>query len=176
MGSHAKNNSPCTPPSSDKAKVKLLGSLLAVAMASGLMVAAVRGRGVSDGTVFEQDGALFSQIGVGGTAEQLADAAHYEKIDRPGSRFYVVLQWDQRRTWLKILSCQPGGLLCQTQTILDDKLNEVTAIDRAERLPDGRLSVLLHVNPSRSVMVMVDPQRQQATVKLRDWDDAGESK
>ena len=109
-----------------------------------------------DHTVFERADILFGRIGVSGSCEKLADAAHYEKVEFAGHRVFVLLCWDQRRSWVKILDCDTNGTLLGIGTLSDKAIDSVTAISRVEIQNDSSLKIDLHVNPQRDISRTVD--------------------
>jgi hypothetical protein len=111
---------------------------------------------LSDHIVFEQGETLYGRIGSAGQVEKLSDRAHYEKVDRDGRHWYVLHRSDSQRAWLKILECDSTGALQMIRTVTDPKLQETTAIDQAQFLSDGRLFVVLHVNPSLGAAVALN--------------------
>ena len=114
--------------------------------------------------IFEQQDALFGRTGASGPAEKLCDKAHYEKAERDGSRYYVLLRYDDHRTWLTVLQCDSAGVLRSVRTIADKKLQPVTAIMSASFLSDGRLLVDTHVSPRVSISVTLDMTTGQQSI------------
>jgi hypothetical protein len=129
------------------------------------LAGAVCAANLADHVVFVQGQTLCGRIGAG-PVERLSDRAHYEQIDHDGRHWYVLHRSDGRRAWLKILECETTGALRSVGDITDARLQETTAIDRAEFLPDGRLFVVLHVNPSVSAAVAMSYPTGDRTIFL----------
>jgi len=121
---------------------------------------------LADHFVFEQGSSLCGRIGADGPIETLSDNAHFLKAEHEGICSYVILRSDDRRSWLTIMECDSAGNLHKVRTLLDEKLNDATAILDASFLPGGRLFVVLHINPSLDVAVAIDPQTSERLVML----------
>lgn len=106
--------------------------------------------------VFERGSALFGRINPGAPMEMLCDSSQFEAIERDGIHYFVLLKWDEQRTWLKILECSGDGSIRKTHTVLDDNLKDATAIQSLQFLPDGRLLAVLHVSPTNSIAIAID--------------------
>jgi hypothetical protein len=112
---------------------------------------------LSDYILFETGDALCGKIGSDGPVEKLSDRAHYEKVDRDGDRFYILLRYDDHHAWLKVFQCEAeSGSVRKVSTIADVKIDPITAILSATILPDGRLFIETHVSPALCVAVAMD--------------------
>ncbi|HWE95660.1 MAG TPA: hypothetical protein VG269_16970 [Tepidisphaeraceae bacterium] len=138
--------------------------LLLCATALLLWAEVSRAGELSDHFVTERADGLWGRIGPNGAPELLSDKAHYEKVEHHGEPCYVLLRFDEQRSWIKILECDASGGLRRIRTIADENVACATAILAASFLPDDRLAVLLHVNPTVSVAVTVDLETNRRRV------------
>jgi hypothetical protein len=130
--------------------------LLLCATALLLSAEVSRSGELSDHFVSERADGLWGRIGQDGAPELLSDKAHYEKVEHHGEPCYVLLRFDEQRSWLKILECDASGALRRIRTVAGEDVACATAILTAAFLLDDRLAVLLHVNPTVSVAVTLD--------------------
>lgn len=85
--------------------------------------------------------------------------AHYESLKlADGSRFYAVLKYDDRHGWLTLFHAGPGGNILWIRTVSNPPIDPATAIEQATELPDGRISILLHIDPTCDAEVIVNPR------------------
>ena len=117
---------------------------------------------VADHVVFEQSDGLYgpgSLCPERTTSEKLSDKAHFEKAERAGKCVYALHRFDDRRSWLTVLECNEHGNLGAAYEPSSTRNSiSATAILDASFLPDGRLFVVMHVNPSLDVALALGAQ------------------
>jgi hypothetical protein len=120
--------------------------------------------GASEHRISEQADGLFENIGDGSSPGKLSDISHYEKAERNGSLYYVILRSNGRRTWLTVFCCDSNGAVRAIKTIADKKLLPVTAIMGASFAADGRLDIDTHVSPRLSIAVVFEASTGRWTI------------
>lgn len=156
--------------------MNLLYPILYWTAAIASLAGAPRADELADHVVFEKDDALYGRIGSSSAVDKLSDQEHFERADRAEGRSYVLLRFDDHRTWLTVLDCDTEGNLKRVRTVLNEKLDDASAILDAEFLPDGKLFVVLHVDTALKVALVLDPRTNQRTFLIGNeftWDKSG---
>ena len=127
------------------------------------MIAPARADDLSSHVLYERPDGLWGRYD--GDNTQLCDRGHYERIDLNGSPCYVLLRYDQQRTWIKVLQCESSGAVCHVYTITGQPLREATAIETIDHIGPHQLAICLHVSPRETLRVTFDLSSGTKTIR-----------